>query len=643
MYKAPTYPLAMPATERWKRVHKAAEPLVVQTAAQFKIARDRIREADTLAVDTETDSLDFNRVCVGFSIAVDGDTGWYFPVGHKARVPVFNGDGKQIGDKPDPYVNLDKAACVSLLTEVLDKPGRPTWFHNAKFDIKVFRNMGIDVDFIKCVPLCTMVADWVIDTGRKHGLKGLVKELLEYQMPTFGEVAGDDKNSELVPIAVMAPYAVCDVCWLFPLRERLLKDMAEMGEATVKVWETLEVPTIRILERTEENGFAILPEVLDELYSRFLAVAVGQHQAIADLMGKAKDATKIGSTKWLSDTLIEELGWWPPLSAKGKNKAFSTAKKYALKWQSGIKGTTETGQQVAKHLLRYRGVTKLTSTYTKSMVKRMHPDGKLHASFLQHGTETGRLAVRNPSLQNIPIRTPEGRLVRGAFVASPGHKLLVADYSQVELRIIAHMSGDEAMLKVYQEDGDIHQMTADACGCSRTHAKGINFGLCYGMGEELLAESLGISYFEAKRYKAGYFKQYPGVRRFQERTKGFAKRHGYVTTLLGRRRYLPKIRDPNFKVRGHAERQSVNTKVQGSAADLIKLATRNFDRRIREAGHLYEVRMLSQVHDELIYEAKPELWDWAAATLKECMEQAVKLRVPLYTQPATGPSWLEAK
>jgi len=596
--------------------------------------------------DSETDGLAHDRKAIGFSISVMASEAhpelgysWYVPVRHK-------------GDQRFPNVSPPFAFRL-LFQYVLSRPGA-LWAHNWKFDLHVLRNEGVEVEAILTDLYDSMIVAWLLNPEARKGLKGLVKDALGYEMTEFAFFKEYGENA-LAPIIEMAPYAVDDVRWLGKLLEaKLLPDLANRGEATIKVFEEMETPLLRIVEDMENEGFLLDVDYLHAMDRRLKAIIWDLEKAIAEVLALPVEALRLTSTQWLSRLLIDELGWWGVRTGwvRGKSGLYSTAAAILKEWADGqIKGTTKAGQRVAKLLLRHRGASKLRSTYTVSLVAQTDERGYLHGSLNQVGTATGRFSSSGPNLQNIPVPDtnpdPAARLpnIRQAFIAEPGSVILGADYSQIELRVLAHLSQDASLLQIYQEGGDVHQMTADACGVPRQGAKSINFGIIYGMGPGSLAYTLGVSLSKARQYLESYYDHYSSVKPFQARTKAFARKNGFVTTLVGRRRFLPDINNPDYVKRGYDERKAVNTKIQGSAADLIKIAMRNIQSSFIAKGWVKEgiARMILQVHDELLFRVKEEYVEEVAAEVSLLMETAVKLRVPLIAEPHWGRSWADAK
>jgi len=415
---------------------------------------------------------------------------------------------------------------------------------------------------------------------------------------------------------------------------------AELPDQLRKVFHDLEMPMVRIVEEMEHFGFKIDVKTLKELG---VTLKNKVDQIETEFKKMFGESAQIASTQWLSTNLVGSI--WGVLSEKGKKGNYSTDSDSLQSWIDGEAGTTEVGRRVAQKVLDYRKASKLYSTYCKKLVQTADAQGRVHGSFNQFGTGTGRFSSSKPNLQNIPSsRTKEGDLIRKAFIAEDGYKLIVADYSQVELRVTTHLSGDPIMTKIYNENGDIHQMTADACNCARYDAKAINFGLIYKMGAKTLSGQIDKTVIEAQEYIDRYFQNYRGVAEFQDKLIMECRRKGYTWTITGRKRPLRNINSTNFGLKNSDERKAINTQVQGSAADIMKIGMRNFYKKLRDQGLTSkDFRVIGQVHDEVVVEVKEELAQMVCDTLQHEMENCVKLSIPLIAEPCIGDSWGEAK
>lgn len=606
---------------------------IVQTPEQFLRMAEILSREHIFAFDTETTGLKHDREMIGFSIAA-GDpengpmSGWYVPVGH---------DDLESN-------NMDMPRVMRFLSLLFRDMRNIIYIHNAKFDIKTLRNHGLDPTDIQADVRDTMIMHHLYDSSSRKGLKFLVKKYFDYDMKDFASL-GNKNEPRRIPVKIMAPYAVDDAVQLLRLGHLMEDKFSDLGESTNKVFKELEMPVLFVIEEMENEGF-----LLDQKYlSEIAKVMLEEKSLIVDQISQKIGGlpANIGSTQWLSTTFIEQLSWWGvrPSWERGKNGYYSTAAPKLKEWASGrVPGTTEAGKEVAQLLLRHRAISKLLSTYTTTLVEASDDKGRLHASFNQAGTATGRFSSSGPNLQNIPRPSDDLPSIRKAFIARPGFVVVDVDYSQIELRLMAHFSQDKTMLETYTVGGDIHQITADACGSSRQDAKALNFGLIYGMGSGSLAEHIGKPLHVAQKFYTKYFQKYSGVARYQEKTKRIATSEGHTSTLIGRRRLLPDLKSSDWKKRGPAERQAVNTKIQGSAADLIKIAMRNIHKEFVDRGWFRkDAFMLSQVHDELIFEVRETIVDEVCQVVQESMETCVKLRVPLLAEPHTGKNWEEAK
>ena len=582
------------------------------------------------AFDTETDGITWDRKWIGFSFSVyhNGEyLGWYVPLRHEMDEDLFS----------IPPVNAPEEV-ARLLIQSIFRPGNKVWIHNAKFDLKVLRNEGYDIENFKCEVLDTIAVSWLLEPERMggHGLKNLVPTILGKKMKSFSQFK-DFKKNAYAPVGSMGLYAIEDATYLLELAHSLY---AELSTDLKKVFHELEMPMVRIVEEMEHFGFKIDVKTLKELGITLKNKVDEIESEFKKMFG---DSSQIASTQWLSTNLVGSI--WGVLGEKGKKGNYSTDSDSLQSWIDGEAGTTEVGRRVAQKVLDYRKASKLYSTYCKKLVQTADAQGRVHGSFNQFGTGTGRFSSSKPNLQNIPSsRTKEGDLIRKAFIAEDGYKLIVADYSQVELRVTTHLSGDPIMTKIYNENGDIHQMTADACNCARYDAKAINFGLIYKMGAKTLSGQIDKTVIEAQEYIDRYFQNYRGVAEFQDKLIMECRRKGYTWTITGRKRPLRNINSTNFGLRNSDERKAINTQVQGSAADIMKIGMRNFYKKLREQGFTSkDFRVIGQVHDEIVVEVKEELAQMVCDNLQHEMENCVKLSIPLIAEPCIGDSWGEAK
>jgi len=593
----------------------------VLTEADLEGMLAALRQADRFAFDTETTSLDPLRAeLVGLSFAVKAGSAWYLPVAHR-----------YLG-VPD---QLPMQQVLTALRPILTDSHKLKIGQNLKYDILVLAGAGIEVQG----PLYdTMLASYLAQPAAKsHGMDNLAAELLNYRTISFSEVAGSGKNKVLfdeVEIDKATVYAAEDADITLRLYEKLdpLLDVQQQRE----LFDEVEMPLLPVLIDLERTGIRIdagfLGGLSQELEGK-LAILEGQ---IFELAG---GPFNISSPKQLGEILFERLGL-----PKGK--------KTKTGWSTDVEVLNVLAEEhaIAARLLDYRSVAKLKSTYTDALPKLIHPaTGRIHTSFNQAITATGRLSSSDPNLQNIPIRTEEGRRIREGFIPSEGCVLLSADYSQVELRVLAHMADVPALKESFARGEDIHQRTASevfglfpemVTSEQRRQAKAINFGVIYGMSAFGLAKQLGISRREAQIFIDTYFERYPGIRSFMESKIAEARQKLYVTTLLGRRCAVPEILSSNGAIRGYAERNAINYPVQGSAADIIKVAMIKIFARLQREG--LQSKMLLQVHDELVFDVPVAELEIMRLLVKQEMEQAVPLSVPLDVEVGDGANWREA-
>jgi DNA polymerase-1 len=561
---------------------------------------------------------------VGISIAVDAETGYYLPVGHEAP------PGKQ----------LSLAAIAQGLGRPLVDPKIPKVGHNLKYDLIVLARHGLPV-----TPLGfdTMIAEWLCNpASRSLGLKSLAWVRLGMKMTEIEALIGKGKEQRTmaqVPIAEAAAYAAADAVAVFRLMPLLQKEL-ENCQAT-KLFAEIEMPLIHVLAGMEMAGISLdvdfLARMSQELDTRMKEIETQVHHAVGMPFN-------LNSTQQLSVALFETLKLPPPAGTRRNkiSKHYSTSAE-VLEYLRGK-------HPVVDWLLEYRELSKLRSTYVDSLPTQINPHtGRVHTSYSQTTAVTGRLSSSDPNLQNIPIRSDLGRVVRQAFVAMPGYLLLSVDYSQVELRIVAHMADDQAMLAAFRAGQDIHTTTAAAVygvpleavtKDQRRRAKGINFGLIYGMSAFGLTRTTDLTLADAEDFVAAYFQQFPGVKRYLDGIRRLAAEQGYVETLLGRRRYFPGLKTQrDVNTRNREEREAINAPVQGTAADIMKIAMLRVPAALVQAG--LKARMLLQVHDELVLECPVNELAQAAQTVQQVMENAFQLKVPLETEARSGKNWGE--
>lgn len=580
-----------------------------------------LEQADEISLDTETTSTDpLQARLVGISLAVRPGEGYYIPIGHRT-------DQHQLP--------VDQV--LAALRPALCDPSKPKIGHNLKYDWLVLAEQGLEV-----APLDfdTMIAEWVVDPASRHlGLKDMAASYLGIAMTHIEELIGKGKNQismAEVPIAQAAPYAAADAESVLRLKPILQEKLQQVNGQ--QLFHDIEMPLIPVLARMEQAGIA-----LDVPFFRQMAAEL--QDGLADLEKKVIDAVgysfNLNSTQQLSKVLFETLKLAPP------DRSRTTASGH-LSTSADVLIELSGKHPVVDWILEYRELAKLKSTYVEALPASINPKtGRVHTSFSQTGSVTGRLASSEPNLQNIPIRTDLGRRVRNGFIAGPGNVLLSVDYSQIELRVVAAMSGDEAMIAAFQAGQDIHAATASAIlgipleqvtKDQRRRAKAINFGLIYGMSAFGLSRSTDLTLAEAENFVKAYFRQFPAVKSYLDSIRRLTATQGYVETLLGRRRYFPNLRNPqNQNQRNREEREAINAPIQGTAADIIKLAMILLPPALERAR--LPARLLLQVHDELVLEVpEPALVD-TARVVQKTMEDAYPLSVPLVTEARWGKNW----
>jgi DNA polymerase-1 len=596
---------------------------IILDEAAFESWLAELETAEAFAFDTETTSLDYMRAqIVGVSFAVEPGRAAYVPVAH-----CYPG-------APD---QLSRDFVLARLKPLLEDARRPKIGHHLKYDAHVLANhdialRGIDFD--------TMLESYVLNsTATRHDMDSVARKYLGVETIHYEDVAGKGAKQigfDEVALEQAGPYAAEDADITLQLHAELWPRLGAAGELE-RVYKEIERPLVPVLVAMESTGVLLDPDML-ATQSRELG------DAMAELEQRAHEAAggvfNIGSPKQLQEVLFERLGL--PVLGKTPKGQPSTA-------ENVLQELAET-YELPRLVLDYRGLAKLKSTYTDKLPTQINPDtGRVHTSYHQAVAATGRLSSTDPNLQNIPIRTAEGRRIRKAFVAPDGWRLVAADYSQIELRIMAHLSGDEGLINAFRDDQDIHRATAaevfeTAPGAvtqdQRRSAKAINFGLIYGMSAFGLARQLGIERGEAQDYVNLYFARYPGVKAYMEQTRERAREDGYVETVFGRRLYLPEISSRNVQRRQYAERSAINAPMQGTAADIIKRAMIGVQDWLSEES--LDARLIMQVHDELILEVPGGELERVTAGLTKIMEAAAELDVPLRVDLGTGSNWDEA-
>ncbi|WP_440893532.1 DNA polymerase I [Aeromonas dhakensis] len=592
--------------------------------AEFDDWLARLQAAPLFAFDTETTSLDYMEArVVGVSFAIEPGKAAYVPFGH---------------DYLGAPVQLTEAVVLGKLKPLLEDPTRLKVGQNLKYDRNVLLNHGIE---LQGIAYDTMLESYVLNsTASRHDMDSLARRYLNVETISFEDIAGKGVKQltfNQIELEQAAPYAAEDADITLRLHQALWgKLAAEPGLA--RVFSEIELPLLPVLARMERLGTTIEPKLLHQQSQEIEVRLTELERQAHELAGQEFN---LSSPKQLGEILFTKLGL--PIIKKTPKGAPSTAEEVLAE-------LAET-YELPRLLMEHRGLAKLKSTYTDKLPLMIKPQtGRVHTSYHQAVAATGRLSSTDPNLQNIPVRNEQGRRIRQAFIPSAGYKLVAADYSQIELRIMAHLSGDKGLLTAFAEGKDIHKATAaevfgvalDAVTSDmRRSAKAINFGLIYGMSAFGLAKQLGIGRVEAQKYMDLYFERYPGVLEYMERTRQQAEAQGYVETLFGRRLYLPDIKSRNAGLRKAAERAAINAPMQGTAADIIKRAMINVDGWIRGIED-QSIRMLMQVHDELVFEIREEKLGEYIALIKEKMSGAAELHVPLVVEAGTGDNWDQA-
>ncbi|MDF4334827.1 DNA polymerase I [Vibrio parahaemolyticus] len=592
--------------------------------ASFNAWLEKLKAAELFAFDTETDSLDYMVAnLVGLSFAIDEGIAAYVPVAH---------------DYLDAPEQLDRDWVLEQLKSILEDDAQAKVGQNLKYDASVLARYGIEMKGIK---YDTMLASYVYNSvGGKHDMDSLALRFLQHSCISFEQIAGKGKNQltfNQIELEQASPYAAEDADVTLRLHNRLFANI-EQDEMLKSVYEEIEMPLVPVLSRIERTGVLI-----DDM--KLSAQSVEIAARLEELEQKAYEIAEqefnMNSPKQLQAILFEKMGL--PVVKKTPSGTPSTNEE--------VLQELALDYPLPKLILEYRGLAKLKSTYTDKLPKMINPStGRVHTSYHQAVTATGRLSSTDPNLQNIPIRNEEGRRIRQAFVAPAGYKILAVDYSQIELRIMAHLSGDQALLDAFRDGKDIHAATAaEIMGVSidqvsseqRRRAKAVNFGLIYGMSAFGLAKQLGIPRGEAQAYMDKYFERYPGVMQYMEDTRSAAADKGYVETIFGRRLHLPEIKSRNGMRRKAAERAAINAPMQGTAADIIKKAMLLVDQWIQEEGN-GRVKLLMQVHDELVFEVEESSLSEIESKVQKLMESAAELKVPLVAEAGHGDNWEQA-
>jgi DNA polymerase-1 len=596
---------------------------LVLEMAELETWLGRLRQAKLFAFDTETTGLDYMEArIVGVSFAVTTQEAAYVPLDH---------------DYPGAPDQLNREQVLKKLRPLLEDPQQAKVGQNLKFDLHVLSNHGI---YLAGICHDTMLESYVLDsTATRHDMDAIAEKYLHIQTIHFEDVAGKGAKQltfNQVALEQAAPYAAEDAEVTLRLHQHLWPQLAQ-ETALKQIYQDIEIPLISVLARMERTGVRVNVAALrrqSEEISQRLKELEQQTYVLAG------ESFNLGSPKQLQQILFEKQGL--PIHRKTPKGQPSTA--------DDVLQELALDFPLPKLIIEHRGFSKLKSTYTDKLPLEINPrTGRVHTSYHQAVASTGRLSSSDPNLQNIPIRTPEGRRIRQAFIAAPGYRILAADYSQIELRIMAHLSGDEGLLRAFAEGADIHRVTAaDVFGVTldkvapeqRRAAKAINFGLIYGMSAFGLARQLGIERSAAQHYVNRYFARYPGVKAFMENTRRQAAKQGYVETVFGRRLYLPDIKSRHQQRRQSAERTAINAPMQGTAADIIKRAMLAVDSWLIRCR--LNARMIMQVHDELVFEVAEDSVAEVSVQIKAQMIAAAELRVPLEVDMGVGDNWEEA-
>lgn len=582
---------------------------------------EKLKQAKLFALDTETDNLDYMAAnLVGISFALENGEAAYLPL--------------QLDYLGAPKT-LEKTTALSLLKPILENPAIQKVGQNFKYDLTIFARNGIDV---QGVAFDTMLESYVLNSTGRHNMDDLAKRYLGHQTISFEEIAGKGKNQltfNQIPLEQATEYAAEDADVTMKLQQVLWEKLSK--EPTLeKLFKEMELPLLGVLSRMERRGVLIDSDALF-LQSNEIANRLSELEEQAYVL--AGQPFNLASTKQLQEILFDKLGL--PVIQKTPKGAPSTNEE--------VLEELAFSHELPKVLVEHRGLSKLKSTYTDKLPQMVNPQtGRVHTSYHQAVTATGRLSSSDPNLQNIPIRNEEGRRIRQAFIAREGFTVVAADYSQIELRIMAHLSQDQGLINAFTQGKDIHRSTAaeifgvaldEVTSEQRRNAKAINFGLIYGMSAFGLSRQLGIGRADAQSYMDLYFKRYPGVQTFMHDIREKAKAQGYVETLFGRRLYLPDINSSNGMRRKAAERVAINAPMQGTAADIIKRAMIQLDQKLQNDP---DIAMIMQVHDELVFEVRSEKVAFYSELIKTQMESAADLVVPLIVEVGHGTNWDEA-
>ncbi|MBU4635166.1 DNA polymerase I [Pseudomonas chlororaphis] len=600
--------------------------------ARFDVWLEKLKNAKLFAFDTETTGIDAQQAqLVGLSFAVQANEAAYIPLTHS-----YIGAPEQ----------LDRDTVLRALKPILEDPNKLKVGQHAKFDMNILANCAIGGDqangiTVRGVAFDTMLESYVLNsTATRHDMDSLAEKYLGHTTVSFQDIAGKGAKQltfDQIALEQAGPYAAEDADVTLRLHQVLHEKLAAIP-SLASVLSDIEMPVVPVLARIERQGALVDADLL-----RVQSIELGDKmvELEREAFEIAGEEFNLGSPKQLGVILYDKLGL-PVLKKTAKGQP-STAEEVLAK-------LAEDDYPLPKVLMQYRSMSKLKSTYTDRLPEQINPrTGRIHTSYHQAVASTGRLSSSDPNLQNIPVRTAEGRRIRQAFIAPPGYKLLAADYSQIELRIMAHLSRDEGLLNAFRNNLDVHTATAaevfkvelkDVSSDQRRSAKAINFGLIYGMGAQKLGKDIGVDTKTAKAYIDTYFARYPGVREYMDRTRAQAAEQGYVETLFGRRLYLPEINSNKPQERAGAERTAINAPMQGTAADIIKKAMVGVDSWLATSG--LDAKVILQVHDELVLEVREDLVDQVSEEIRGHMSKAATLDVPLLVEVGVGSNWDEA-
>ncbi|MCG8292741.1 DNA polymerase I [Pseudomonas entomophila] len=614
------------ATEQAPTIKVEPKYETILDQARFDAWLEKLRKVPLFAFDTETTGLDAQQASiVGLSFAVEPNEAAYVPLAH---------------DYEGAPAQLDREAVLLALKPLLEDPAKGKIGQNAKYDINILAN-GSPAILMRGVAYDTMLESYVLDsTATRHDMDSLAQKYLDHTTIGFEDIAGKGAKQltfNQIPLEKAGPYAAEDADITLRLHHALQARLAKTP-SVLPVLMDIEMPLVPVLAKIERQGALVDAALLGVQSGELGAKLVELEREAYALAG---EEFNLGSPKQLGAILYDKLGM-PVLSKTAKGQP-STA-------EAVLDDLAEQGYPLPKVLMQYRSLSKLKSTYTDKLPGQINPrTGRIHTSYQQAVAATGRLSSSDPNLQNIPVRTAEGRRIRQAFVASPGYKLLAADYSQIELRIMAHLAKDEGLLHAFRNDLDVHRATAaevfgvalaDVTTDQRRSAKAINFGLIYGMSAFGLAKQIGVDRKQSQDYIDRYFARYPGVLAYMERTRAQAAEQGFVETLFGRRLYLPDINAKNPALRKGAERTAINAPMQGTAADIIKRAMVAVDNWLVDSK--LDARVILQVHDELVLEVREDLVEQVKDEIRGYMSGAAELDVPLLVEVGVGSNWDEA-